>query len=158
MLATNERCCHNEWCCPHILIPRGSLTNAASASIARFNEGVAFKHAGTVVNSGSIAGTRGYGIYRSSGGSVTNAASASITGGNAAPCIVSRSTSRSRRSFTLFGRNFVQWLLIFARMSSLIAFSPLLQYRLRQWENAILFRKGIFPQGVSVETAVLEFM
>jgi len=70
----------------------GSVTNAASASIAGGAVGVEFNGinisgtlsggAGTVVNGGSITGTgtNGIGVVLRFGGSVTNSASASITG------------------------------------------------------------------------------
>jgi Ca2+-binding RTX toxin-like protein len=58
------------------------VSNAASASIAGGLYGVAIHNsAGTVVNSGSIAGTTYDGVYLAVGGTVTNAASASISGG-----------------------------------------------------------------------------
>ena len=64
----------------------GSLTNAASASITGYT-GVKISAgsagaAGTVVNDGSITGTGAFewGVFLGSAGSVTNAASASITG------------------------------------------------------------------------------
>ena len=71
----------------------GSVTNAASALITGGGIGVSigylhpgyyasFTGIGTVVNDGSIAGTgtAGIGVYLLAGGSVTNAASASIMG------------------------------------------------------------------------------
>jgi fibronectin-binding autotransporter adhesin len=69
-----------------VLLLLGSVTNAASASIKGGDVGVSFgfgtepgAFAGTVVNNGSIAGgLNGVSMYF--GGSVTNAASASITG------------------------------------------------------------------------------
>ncbi len=64
-----------------LLLAGGSVTNAASGSIAG-SAGIAiFGTTGTVVNSGGIAGTTFAGVYLGSGGLVTNAASASITGG-----------------------------------------------------------------------------
>ena len=69
----------------------GSVVNATSASITSGYRGVAILGgAGTVINHGSIVGTgtggagvapSGEGIYLGFGGSVTNAASASIAGG-----------------------------------------------------------------------------
>ena len=65
----------------------GSVTNAASASITGGRIGVYIRATGTVVNDGSIAGgphndyANGFGVYLYEGGSVTNGASASITGG-----------------------------------------------------------------------------
>jgi hypothetical protein len=70
------------------LAPGGSVTNAAGALITGVSDGVdILGGAGTVVNDGSIAGTSDIGIGRAgvvlgAGGSVTNAASASITGGD----------------------------------------------------------------------------
>jgi hypothetical protein len=60
----------------------GSVTNASSASISGKYHGVSISGAGTVVNDGSIAATasNGVGVYLRSAGSLTNAASASITG------------------------------------------------------------------------------
>jgi hypothetical protein len=60
----------------------GSVSNAAGAAIAGDQTGIRIAGAaGTVTNSGSIAGTAYDGIYMLAGGSVTNAASATITGG-----------------------------------------------------------------------------
>jgi hypothetical protein len=60
----------------------GSVTNAATASIAGYRNGVYLGGAGTVVNYGSISATHqnGVGVNLDFGGSVTNAAGASITG------------------------------------------------------------------------------
>lgn len=68
------------------LFSGGSVTNAASASIAGADGiamgGFSTASAETMVNDGRIEGTSayGYGVDLSPGGSVTNAASASITG------------------------------------------------------------------------------
>ncbi len=66
-----------------MLLSGGAITNAASALITGGLDGVGiFSSAGTVVNSGSIAGygTAGIGVYVSAAASVTNAAGASIAG------------------------------------------------------------------------------
>ncbi len=69
-----------------ILTAGGSVTNAASATIAGGNDGVAITgDVGAVENFGSIAGTgtsanQGTGVLLADGGSVTNAAAAAITG------------------------------------------------------------------------------
>src|SRR5271170_3678716 len=72
------------------LAPGGWVTNATSALITS-NTGIKISGgAGTVVNNGSIVGAEvnlyngnvtGSGVYLLSGGSVTNASTASITGG-----------------------------------------------------------------------------
>jgi VCBS repeat-containing protein len=64
------------------LFAGGLVTNAASASITGGFAGVVMFGAGTVLNSGSVAGvgTTGVGVSLNAGGSVTNAASAAITG------------------------------------------------------------------------------
>jgi Ca2+-binding RTX toxin-like protein len=66
------------------LLAGGSVTNAASAAIDGYTGGIVIENsAGTIVNSGSIAGTgtASYGIHLLAGGSVTDATSASISGG-----------------------------------------------------------------------------
>lgn len=71
-----------------LLASGGSVTNAASATITTGYRSVEFTHGGTLINSGSIGGMFqvgssvyeiGIGVYFDAGGSVTNAASASIT-------------------------------------------------------------------------------
>jgi hypothetical protein len=66
-----------------VLLRAGSVTNASTDSITGVVDGVAIAGtAGTVVNSGSIAGTgtAGIGVVLRLGGSVSNAAGAAITG------------------------------------------------------------------------------
>jgi hypothetical protein len=66
----------------HILGNVGTVVN--DGSIAGFLHGVVLDSGGSVVNDGSIAGTgtNGFGVYLTTGGSVTNAATASIMGGS----------------------------------------------------------------------------
>ena len=66
-----------------VIMGGGGVSNAASATIASYLEGIALGGGGSVVNSGSISATstkHGFGVVLPSGGSVGNAASGTITG------------------------------------------------------------------------------
>jgi hypothetical protein len=102
-----------------VIIGGGDITNAASATIINYFEGVAIGSSGTVVNAGSIEATSttyGFGVLLTSGGFVSNAATGTISGlfgilalGTSAATAINRGviTGSSREGIDLFAGGYL---------------------------------------------------
>jgi hypothetical protein len=89
------------------LLAGGSVTNTASASITGVSAGILFAGgAGTVINSGTVAGAD-TGVLLEAGGSVTNAASASIKGTSVSPLFFDKGVQVDGGAGTVVNSGFI---------------------------------------------------